>query len=199
MNNANKSAVLGAAPEGARDQASAARAATRNSVGRGLHWVEADALNLPFPNAHFDLVTAAFGFRNLADYNAGLRELLRILRPGGEFGILDFGEPKGAMGKMYRIYFKHVLPAVGTAISGVEGPYKYLPASVARFPEPQEMLDRMRSAGFLDSLYDGYCGALSREEVMLAGRPASEQPPVPPGLAWVQRTNRRTHPQPCNE
>ncbi len=59
-------------------------------------WIEADALNLPFPDSHFDLVTSAFGFRNLADYDAGLREIARVLRPGGECGILDFGEPKGS-------------------------------------------------------------------------------------------------------
>jgi demethylmenaquinone methyltransferase/2-methoxy-6-polyprenyl-1,4-benzoquinol methylase len=113
-------------------------------------WIEADALNLPFPSAHFDLVTSAFGFRNLADYDAGLREIVRVLRPGGECGILDFGEPKGAMGALYRVYFKQVLPRVGTMISGVRGPYAYLPASVERFPPPQEMLARMKSAGFAE-------------------------------------------------
>ena len=101
-----------------------------------LRWVEADALSLPLPNEHFDLVTSAFGFRNLADYDAGLREIVRVLRPGGECGILDFGEPKGLMGTMYRIYFKKVLPRIGTLISGVKGPYAYLPASVERFPSP---------------------------------------------------------------
>ena len=89
----------------------------------------------------------AFGFRNLADYDAGLREIVRLLKPGGECGILDFGEPHGLLGKLYRFYFKQVLPRVGTLISGVEGPYKYLPASVARFPEPNQMLERMRHAG----------------------------------------------------
>jgi demethylmenaquinone methyltransferase/2-methoxy-6-polyprenyl-1,4-benzoquinol methylase len=119
-------------------------------------WIEADALNLPFPSAHFDLVTSAFGFRNLADYNAGLREIARVLRPGGECGILDFGEPKGAMGALYRIYFKQVLPRVGTMISGVRGPYAYLPASVERFPAPDEMLYRMRRAGFLEANWTPY-------------------------------------------
>lgn len=113
-----------------------------------LRWIEADALRLPFPDGHFDLVTTAFGFRNLADYDAGLREMARVLRPGGECGILDFGEPRGLLGKFYRIYFKKVLPAVGTVISGVQGPYKYLPASVERFPPPEEMLERMRGIGF---------------------------------------------------
>ena len=108
----------------------------------------ADALRLPVPDATFDLITSAFGFRNLADYDAGLREILRVLRPGGEVGILDFGEPKGLIGRVYRVYFRHVLPTVGAVISGVKGPYAYLPASVERFPAPQEMLDRMRSAGF---------------------------------------------------
>lgn len=111
-------------------------------------WIEADALNLPFPLGHFDLVTSAFGFRNLADYNAGLREIFRILRPGGEIGILDFGEPKGLIGSIYRVYFKQVLPRVGTVLSGVRGPYAYLPASVERFPAPEEMLERMKVAGF---------------------------------------------------
>jgi demethylmenaquinone methyltransferase/2-methoxy-6-polyprenyl-1,4-benzoquinol methylase len=119
-------------------------------------WIEADALSLPLPNAHFDLVTSAFGFRNLADYDAGLSEIVRVLRPGGECGILDFGEPKGAMGALYRIYFKQVLPRVGTMISGVRGPYAYLPASVERFPPPEEMLERMRRAGFEEVTWTPY-------------------------------------------
>ncbi len=121
-----------------------------------LRWIEADALRLPFPDVHFDLLTAAFGFRNLADYDAGLREMVRVLRPGGQCGILDFGEPRGLLGKFYRIYFKRVLPAVGTVISGVQGPYKYLPASVERFPPPEEMLDRMRQAGFREASWTPY-------------------------------------------
>ncbi len=121
-----------------------------------LRWIDADALRLPFPDGHFDLVTAAFGFRNLADYDAGLREMVRVLRPGGECGILDFGEPRGLLGRVYRIYFKRVLPALGTVISGVQGPYKYLPASVERFPPPEEMLKRMREAGFKEASWKPY-------------------------------------------
>jgi demethylmenaquinone methyltransferase / 2-methoxy-6-polyprenyl-1,4-benzoquinol methylase len=119
-------------------------------------WIEADALCLPFPDQHFDLVTSAFGFRNLADYDAGLREIARVLKPGGECGILDFSEPSGWMGRLYRIYFKQVLPRVGTMISGVSGPYAYLPNSVERFPQPQEMLDRMRRAGFREASWTPY-------------------------------------------
>jgi len=119
-------------------------------------WIEADALTLPLPSAHFDLVTSAFGFRNLTDYDASLREIIRVLRPGGECGILDFGEPKGVLGALYRIYFKEVLPCIGTMISGVRGPYAYLPASVERFPAPDEMLQRMKSAGFAEATWTPY-------------------------------------------
>jgi demethylmenaquinone methyltransferase/2-methoxy-6-polyprenyl-1,4-benzoquinol methylase len=122
--------------------------ASRKAFGSSVHWTEADALHLPFPDARFQLVTSAFGFRNLANYDAGLREIYRVLAPGGELGILDFGEPKGIIGILYSFYFRRVLPAIGTVISGVRGPYAYLPASVHRFPAPQEMLERMRSAGF---------------------------------------------------
>ena len=130
--------------------------AAQKSQGTGLNWLEADALHLPLADSSFDLVTAAFGFRNLTDYNAGLREILRVLRPGGECGILDFGEPKGIIGTFYRFYFRSVLPKVGTLISGVKGPYAYLPASVSRFPEPSEMLDRMRRAGFREATWTPY-------------------------------------------
>jgi demethylmenaquinone methyltransferase / 2-methoxy-6-polyprenyl-1,4-benzoquinol methylase len=122
--------------------------AGQKSESTELRWVEADALHLPFSDSRFDLITAAFGFRNLADYDAGLREIWRVLRSGGECGILDFGEPRGLIGHVYRLYFKRVLPAVGTLISGVRGPYAYLPASVERFPPPKEMLKRMSRAGF---------------------------------------------------
>jgi len=121
-----------------------------------LRWIEADALTLPLPDERFDLVTSAFGFRNLADYDAGLNEIFRVLRANGEIGILDFGEPKGLLGRFYRFYFRHVLPKIGTMISGVRGPYAYLPASVARFPSPQEMLERMKRAGFREVSWTPY-------------------------------------------
>ncbi len=135
--------------------------AAQKSLGTTLQWIEADALRLPFPDASFDLVTSAFGFRNLADYDAGLREIVRVLRPGGEAGILDFSEPGGLMGKIYRVYFKHVLPKIGTLISGVRGPYAYLPASVERFPEPDEMWARMKHAGFSDGSWTPYTFAIA--------------------------------------
>src|SRR6202140_4594389 len=121
-----------------------------------LRWIEADALRLPFPDGHFNLVTSAFGFRNLTDYDAGLREIARVLAPGGECGILDFGEPGGLIGHGYRVYFKKVLPAIGTLLSGVRGPYAYLPASVERFPSPDEMLGRMHQSGFREVSWTPY-------------------------------------------
>ena len=117
---------------------------------------EADALRLPFTDQSFDLVVSAFGFRNLANYDAGLREILRVLRPNGELGILDFSEPGGLLGKLYGFYFKNVLPTIGTMISGVRGPYSYLPASVARFPSPDEMLERMRASGYHEVKWQPY-------------------------------------------
>ena len=129
---------------------------SRGAKLRPPHWIEADALRLPFLDRRFDLVTSAFGFRNLADYDAGLREIARVLAPGGEVGILDFGEPGGLMGQCYRVYFKKVLPKIGTLISGVRGPYAYLPASVERFPSPDEMLGRMHQSGFREVSWTPY-------------------------------------------
>jgi demethylmenaquinone methyltransferase/2-methoxy-6-polyprenyl-1,4-benzoquinol methylase len=130
--------------------------AIAKSSGSSPRWVEGDALNLPFPDASFDLVTSAFGFRNLADYDAGLREIVRVLKPAGACGILECSEPAGVVGKVYGVYFKRILPAVGTAISGVNGPYAYLPASVGRFPGPAEMKTRMQAAGFRDAVWTPY-------------------------------------------
>jgi demethylmenaquinone methyltransferase/2-methoxy-6-polyprenyl-1,4-benzoquinol methylase len=124
--------------------------------GKGIIAIEADALRLPFGDSRFNLVVSAFGFRNLANYQAGLAEIHRVLKPQGEIGILDFSEPGGLLGKLYAFYFKRVLPAIGTVISGVSGPYSYLPASVAKFPPPEQMLERMREAGFEDVSWTPY-------------------------------------------
>jgi demethylmenaquinone methyltransferase / 2-methoxy-6-polyprenyl-1,4-benzoquinol methylase len=125
-------------------------ASKKKSAEHPIQWIEADALQLPFPDQSFDLVTSAFGFRNLADYDAGLRQILRVLRPGGECGILEFSQPEGFLGKIYDVYFESILPRVGRLISGNNGAYSYLPASVQRFPQPPEILSRMRISGFRD-------------------------------------------------
>ena len=129
---------------------------SRLNVAAVVDWVEADALRLPFADQTFDLVTSAFGFRNLADYDAGLREIRRVLRPGGECGILEFSEPPGFVGRVYEVYFRQVLPRIGSLLSGVRGAYSYLPASVARFPRAPEMLERMRHSGLRDVAWIPY-------------------------------------------
>jgi len=112
-------------------------------------FLSADALLLPFADATFDLVTAAFGFRNLANYAAGLREIARVLRPGGEVGILEFSEGEhGVMAVAARFYCRRIVPGIGRLISGHPRAYSYLPASVEAFPRTAELASWMEEAGF---------------------------------------------------
>ncbi|WP_158792310.1 class I SAM-dependent methyltransferase [Granulicella sp. L60] len=118
--------------------------------------IEADALHLPIANNSVDLVTSAFGFRNLANYEEGLAELHRILRPGGQLGILEANQPEGLTGSLYNLYFKTVLPKLGGLISGQRAAYTYLPTSVERFPRPPRMLQLLRDAGFTNPTWTSY-------------------------------------------
>jgi demethylmenaquinone methyltransferase / 2-methoxy-6-polyprenyl-1,4-benzoquinol methylase len=118
--------------------------------------IEADALHLPLADASVDLVTSAFGFRNLANYEAGLAELHRILRPGGQLGILEANQPEGLTGALYNLYFKTILPKLGGLISGKPAAYTYLPASVERFPRPPRMLQLIKNAGFTNATWTSY-------------------------------------------
>ena len=118
--------------------------------------LEADALHLPLRGESLDLITTAFGFRNLANYRDGLKEFHRVLKPGAQVGILDFSEPEGLLGKLYQIYFRRVLPHIGKLIGGKDSAYNYLPASVSKFPPPAEMLEMMREAGFLEVRWTPY-------------------------------------------
>ena len=133
----------------------------RKFAGRGAVALEADALHLPLRPQSMDLIVSAFGFRNLANYEAGLGEFHRVLKPGGQLAILDFSEPGGLIGKAYAIYFRRVLPAIGRLICGPvstdkEGPYNYLPSSVGKFPPPPAMLEMMRAAGYVDCAWQPY-------------------------------------------
>jgi demethylmenaquinone methyltransferase / 2-methoxy-6-polyprenyl-1,4-benzoquinol methylase len=111
----------------------------------------ADALALPFADRQFDLVTTAFGFRNLSNYESGLREIARVLKPNGEMGILEFSEPEhGPMAAAFRFYFKNILPRVGGAISGNKEAYAYLPGSVSKFPSRMALAGLMERTGFRD-------------------------------------------------
>ncbi|MGH9787943.1 MAG: bifunctional demethylmenaquinone methyltransferase/2-methoxy-6-polyprenyl-1,4-benzoquinol methylase UbiE [Candidatus Acidiferrales bacterium] len=129
----------------------------QEKIGRAevsLALVEADALSLPFADGSFDVVTAAFGFRNLANYPRGLEEILRMLKRGGEVGILEFALPqRGLFARLYRLYFHRVLPWVGGLISGSRATYSYLPASVERFPDCDGFARWMEGAGFRNVRY----------------------------------------------
>jgi demethylmenaquinone methyltransferase/2-methoxy-6-polyprenyl-1,4-benzoquinol methylase len=124
-------------------------------------FLEADALALPFADAAFDLLTAAFGFRNLANYAAGFTEIHRVLRPSGSIAILEFAEPRGALlSWLYRFYFHRVLPAIGGLISGDRQAYGYLPRSVVRYPDPDAVAELMRQTGFRDVRYERWMAGL---------------------------------------
>jgi demethylmenaquinone methyltransferase/2-methoxy-6-polyprenyl-1,4-benzoquinol methylase len=119
------------------------------SHGTPLSFCEADALRLPFADASFDLITTAFGFRNLANYEAGLREILRLMRPGGTLAILEFTEPPaGLLGDLYRWYFRKILPRIGAFLSSDNSAYTYLPASVSRFYRPSELASLLSNMGY---------------------------------------------------
>jgi demethylmenaquinone methyltransferase / 2-methoxy-6-polyprenyl-1,4-benzoquinol methylase len=119
-------------------------------------WVEGDAMHLPYADASFDLVTSAFGFRNLANYADALAEIHRVLRPGGQIGILECNHPEGVSGAFYNLYLHHGLPLIGGWISGERAAYNYLPASIARFPRPPRMKQMLTDAGFANPTWDGY-------------------------------------------
>jgi demethylmenaquinone methyltransferase/2-methoxy-6-polyprenyl-1,4-benzoquinol methylase len=125
-------------------------------AGKNILPVEADALNLPLASNSIDLVTAAFGFRNLSNYAAGLAELYRVLRPGGQIAILEFNQPTGLMGALYSLYFKHILPRAGGLISRDPAAYAYLPASVGRFLSPSRMIELAAAAGFTSPTWTPY-------------------------------------------
>ena len=125
----------------------AAAAEKLSKPGSGL--VEADALSFPAPDGGFDLITVAFGFRNLANYAAGLRELSRLLGPGGCLAILEFSQPTNRLwGPAFDWYFRNVLPRIGNAVSGAGDAYSYLQRSVERFYTPEGLAAAMRDNGF---------------------------------------------------
>jgi demethylmenaquinone methyltransferase/2-methoxy-6-polyprenyl-1,4-benzoquinol methylase len=128
--------------------------ARRKNASACFTFLEADALRLPFADESFDLITMAFGFRNLANYEDGLREMFRLLKRNGTLGILEFAEPPpGVLGDLYRFYTQKVLPKVGGLISGDAAAYEYLPRSVARFFRPDELAALMTRVGYAPVRY----------------------------------------------
>jgi demethylmenaquinone methyltransferase/2-methoxy-6-polyprenyl-1,4-benzoquinol methylase len=138
------------------------RARTKAAAcGAGVTFVEADALALPFGDGSFDLVSCSFGFRNLANYERGLLEILRVLKPGGVAAILEFAEPPGKIfGGLYRFYFRRVLPRLGGLISGNGSAYTYLPASVSKFPSPDALRALFERTGYLEARFERWTGGI---------------------------------------
>ncbi|MDQ6653792.1 MAG: bifunctional demethylmenaquinone methyltransferase/2-methoxy-6-polyprenyl-1,4-benzoquinol methylase UbiE [Acidobacteriota bacterium] len=130
--------------------------------GFRVPFIEADALDLPFCDRSFDGATIAFGLRNLASVDAGFRELLRILKPGGRVAVLEFSKAKTPiLRSVFRIYFTKVLPVFGGLISGSRSAYQYLPESVLRFPGQQELASIMKEAGFEEITFINLTGGIA--------------------------------------
>ena len=110
-------------------------------------WVEGDVLALPFEDGAFDSATVGFGVRNVEDLDAGLRELRRVLRPGGRLGILEITTPRGALRPFFSLWFDRIVPVLGRVLPGGKA-YTYLPASVRRFPEAEDLLALLERSGF---------------------------------------------------
>jgi demethylmenaquinone methyltransferase/2-methoxy-6-polyprenyl-1,4-benzoquinol methylase len=124
-----------------------------------IEWVQGDAQHLPFEDASFDAATVGFGVRNLDDLERGLAELRRVLRPGGRMAILEITKPSGVLAPFYRLWFDGFVPLLGKVLPGGAA-YTYLPASVRRFPGPDELAGLLRGAGFEDVRWRTFAGGI---------------------------------------
>jgi len=134
-----------------------------------IEWVRGDVLALPFDDASFDAVTVGFGIRNVDDLEAGLRELRRVLRRGGRVAILEITRPRGVVAPFYRLWFDRVVPLLGKALPGGAA-YTYLPASVRRFPGPEELAALLATAGFDAVRFRLFAGGIVALHVAEAGQ-----------------------------
>jgi demethylmenaquinone methyltransferase/2-methoxy-6-polyprenyl-1,4-benzoquinol methylase len=137
-------------------------AAKAARFGSPLPFVEGDALDLPFRERSFEAVTIAFGLRNLASVEAGFKELLRVLKPGGRVEVLEFSKPRVPVLRwFFKMYFTKVLPLFGGLISGSKSAYQYLPDSVSRFPDQSQLASMMKEAGFEDVSFQNLTGGIA--------------------------------------
>ena len=122
-------------------------------------WVEGDMLALPFEVGSFEAATVGFGVRNVADLEGGLAELRRVLAADGRLAVLEITQPRGLLALFYRVWFDRIVPLLGKLLKGGAA-YTYLPASVRRFPGPDELADLLRAAGFADVKYRTFAGGI---------------------------------------
>jgi len=127
----------------------------RAGAGERITWVEADSQSLPFPSDRFQIVSVAFGLRNVTSTTAGLAEMTRVCRPGGHVVVLEFSMPRRQpIRALYGWYFRHVLPRLGQLLSrNREEAYNYLPQSVGQFPQGEALCDMMRDAGLVEVIH----------------------------------------------
>jgi demethylmenaquinone methyltransferase/2-methoxy-6-polyprenyl-1,4-benzoquinol methylase len=126
---------------------------------RSVTWLEGDVMDMPFEDGEFDSATVGFGVRNVADLAKALAELRRVLHSGGRLGILEITTPTGVLAPFYRLWFDRVVPLLGKLVKGGSA-YTYLPASVRRFPIPDELAAMLRDAGFEDVRYRTFAGGI---------------------------------------
>jgi demethylmenaquinone methyltransferase / 2-methoxy-6-polyprenyl-1,4-benzoquinol methylase len=127
-----------------------------------IPYVEGDAMSLPFPDETFDALTIAFGLRNLSNWENGLRELNRVLKPNGKLVVLEFSEPiVPGFRQAYNLYFNKILPKIGGAFSGETSAYQYLSDSVSRFPNQKSLKEMMTKVGFSNVEYKNLTGGIA--------------------------------------
>jgi demethylmenaquinone methyltransferase/2-methoxy-6-polyprenyl-1,4-benzoquinol methylase len=159
LKNSGKAKVIGA--DFCRPMLAIAKDKTEKQNLKILY-IEGDALNLSFADESFDAVTIAFGLRNLANFGDGLKELKRVLKKGGKLVVLEFSAPiVPGLSELFNLYFSHILPRIGGAVSGSRGAYEYLPDSVSRFPDQKRLAEMMREIGFSDVEYKNLTGGIA--------------------------------------
>jgi demethylmenaquinone methyltransferase/2-methoxy-6-polyprenyl-1,4-benzoquinol methylase len=124
-----------------------------------VEWVRGDVLELPFADSSFDAATVGFGLRNVADLETGLRELRRVLRPGGRLAVLEITQPRGVLRPFFSLWFDRLVPFAGRLLPG-GGAYAYLPASVRRFPPAEELVELFEQVGFSDVRFRLFGGSI---------------------------------------